>query len=397
MNNRTNVLGKITLALNHVAGMIGLVILPIWIGVLVQYYKYDAQQAGVLASLFLAAAVITSIVFASLYDRVSKRLMTTIGFLITAATFLIASQSQTFSLMALMHFLGGIGAGWGLSLTHGTIGRSENPHRLFSLAQLALGIAAILFFAIVPNLISKNGGATLFLFLTILMLTAACAAAVAFPRYDQKRILADSSASERIPRIVWLLVIGVIILALNQALTSAYFERYGVSLGFDQRHITTVLVIAGIVVLTPAIFAALLQNRIRVKTVAIAGSIAQGLFALILFSTNNFWVYAVFGVIGGFVMIFTHIFLFGYLAALDPSGRAVAATPAMVMFGSALGPIIGGTLVITAGYFGIGVVAAIFDAIAILICFSRIRESMQTNELRNLESEKNAVKPDTAN
>ena len=376
MTDRNNVLGNVILSINHVAGMIGLVILPIWVGVLVQYYKYDAQQAGVLVSLFLAAAVITSIIFASLYERVPKRLMTTIGYLVTAVTFFFASRSTSFSMMLIVNFLGGIGTGWGLSLTHGTIGRSENPHRLFSIAQLTLGIVGILFFAIIPRLILNTDGSTLFLFLAGLMLTAAITAALAFPKFDNKIALQSvGGTSSHMPSIVWFIIVGVIILAMNQALTSAYFERFGVFLGFTPQSISAVLVATNIVVLTPAIIAAVLQNRIKVKTVAIVGAVAQGLLAVVLFSTTNFGVYAVLGVIGGFVMIFTHIFLFGYLADLDPSGRAVAGTPAMIMLGSALGPIIGGTLVVNAGYFWIGIAVAVFGALAILVCFLRINET----------------------
>lgn len=59
------------------------------------------------------------------------------------------------------------------------------------------------------------------------------------------------------------------------------------------------------------------------------------------------------------------------LARLDPSGRALAATPAMMMFGAALGPILGGTLVQTAGYGSLGVAALAIDAAAVF-AFSRI-------------------------
>lgn len=375
MTPPNSLLSSGVLAINHVAGMIGLVILPIWIGVLVQYYRYDAQQAGLLVSLFLAAAVLTSIIFAALYERVSKRFMTAIGYLMAAIAFFLASHSESFVHMIIMHFIGGAGAGWGLSLTHGTIGRSENPHRLFSMAQLALGIFAIIFFAVIPNLILRFSGTILFLFLAGLMLLATIASLMGFPQYEKKRKMPSIGViGPPIPSLVWFIIAGLIVLALNQALTSAYFERLGVFLGFPPQSISAVLVVAGIVILTPAIVAALFQNKIQVKTVAISGALAQGLLALFLFSTTNFWVYAVIGTIGGFVMIFTHIFLFGYLAALDPSGRAVAGTPAMIMFGSAFGPIIGGTLVVNAGYQWIGVTAAVIDAAAIIICFLRIKE-----------------------
>ena len=63
-------------------------------------------------------------------------------------------------------------------------------------------------------------------------------------------------------------------------------------------------------------------------------------------------------------MIFTHVFLFGHLARLDPTGRAVAATPAMVMTGSAVGPFLGGMILETFGYPQIGMATFVLAVIA---------------------------------
>jgi len=71
------------------------------------------------------------------------------------------------------------------------------------------------------------------------------------------------------------------------------------------------------------------------------------------------------------VMIFTHTFAFGMLARIDRTGRAVAATPAMLMTGAAIGPLLGGTLVKQFGYGSLGF-AAVLIAAAAAICFSRL-------------------------
>jgi predicted MFS family arabinose efflux permease len=71
------------------------------------------------------------------------------------------------------------------------------------------------------------------------------------------------------------------------------------------------------------------------------------------------------------VMIFTHTFAFGLLAQLEPTGRVLAATPAMLMLGSALGPLLGGVLVKSFGYGTLGLAAAVFATVAV-VCFSRL-------------------------
>jgi hypothetical protein len=66
------------------------------------------------------------------------------------------------------------------------------------------------------------------------------------------------------------------------------------------------------------------------------------------------------------VLIFMHTFLFGLIARLDPSGRALASTPAMMMTGSAIGPALAGMVAMRAGYEGQAVLALAVGAGATL-------------------------------
>ena len=65
------------------------------------------------------------------------------------------------------------------------------------------------------------------------------------------------------------------------------------------------------------------------------------------------------------MVIFTHTFLFGLLSKLDPTGRATAATPAMMMVGSCIGPVLGGAIVAGLGYPGLGWAASAVAAVAV--------------------------------
>ena len=49
----------------------------------------------------------------------------------------------------------------------------------------------------------------------------------------------------------------------------------------------------------------------------------------------------------------------------------MAATPAMVMIGAAIGPVLGGTLVQSFGYASLGLAAFVLGSLAVL-CFSRL-------------------------
>ena len=142
--------------------------------------------------------------------------------------------------------------------------------------------------------------------------------------------------------------------------------------GFGLEAVSGVLIALGLINLLPSPLAALLQRRWPAHNVVVVGPIAQAALAMTMAFSAGFAPYAFAAGLFAGVMIFTHNFAFGLLAALDPSGRAVAATPAMLMIGAAIGPVLGGTLVKTFGYGSLGIAAGLVGTMAIL-SFWRVR------------------------
>src|SRR5690606_23279780 len=98
--------------------------------------------------------------------------------------------------------------------------------------------------------------------------------------------------------------------------------------------------------LIPSPLAALLEKRLRPERAIVGGVLLHMLLVLLVTQVARLDVYAPIVAILTAPMLFVHTFLFGLMARLDPSGRAVAATPAMLMVGSAVGPALGGTLLV---------------------------------------------------
>jgi predicted MFS family arabinose efflux permease len=120
--------------------------------------------------------------------------------------------------------------------------------------------------------------------------------------------------------------------------------------------------------------AALFEKRLKPLDVGIAGVTLQAVLALLITWSTGFWVYAIPTVFYAALVIFSHTFLFGFLAKADPTGRAVAATPAMTMSGSAIAPLLGGFLSDAVGYRAIGLAVTLSSAIAVTL-FLRARTS----------------------
>ncbi len=363
--------GRGVLMVAHCAGMLDLVALPVWVGTLMSQYHFDPQQAGALATVFLLGAVASSLFFAPRLNRMNGRRAAALGFGLSALSFGLLSLTGGFAPMLALHGLAGTAAGCALSFTHGSIGRSANPHRLFATVGIAIGFFALAFFAAAPQMVAHFGGASLFRLFAGIMAVAAVLCALAFPLPEpvpgpQRR------AAARIEPVVWYVVFGIACLALVQSMTFSFIERIGMDRGFGFEAVSGVLIALGLVNLAPAPLAVLLQRRLQPQRVLLVGALVQGLIALTITQSSSFLPYAMATAVLVSVLIFTHTFAFGLIAALDPSGRAAAATPATLMVGAAIGPVLGGTLVKAAGYGSLGLAAVLIGALAVL-AFYRVR------------------------
>ena len=373
--------GKAVLTIGHMAGMIDMVALPLWIGGLMQHYRFSPQEAGVTVSLFLLGMVVASAVLAPLFNRLARRPIVVAGFTVAAACFALMARQPigdaSVSLLAPLHALAGLGAGCGLSLVHGSIGRTDNPHRMFGLVNLAVATLGIGVFATVPGLVAQHGASMLFLVFAAAMGLAAFASLVGFPDVgDAAPLPADGARSGNAARLIWIPIAVVICLTLNQAMVFAFVERIGAARGFGDGNVQAVLVTLGFVNLLPGPLAAWMQHRISPLAVGVAGPICQAALALTLSNSPMFAPYALAVALYVSMVIFTHTFLFGLLARLDPSGRAASATPAMMMVGSCLGPAVGGFIVSGFGYAGLGWAACVVAAVAVMLML-RLRAQLR--------------------
>jgi predicted MFS family arabinose efflux permease len=374
--------------------MLDLVALPLWVGTLAAHYLFNPQQAGALPTLFLIGASLSSMFLASRFNRVNAKWTVVTGFAAAALAFALCFGQSTMAALAPLHFAGGLAAGAALSATHGTIGRALNPHRVFAWAGLAIGVFGIVFLGGTPGVIAKFGGAALFIVFAGIMGLAAVIGLLFFPRPSRQLVEDRHEFLVRVhplPRAVWYSIVGIALLAMTQAMTLGFYERIGMARGFSRELVTLALVIYGIVTLFPAPLAGLLEKRIKATTVISIGPIMQAVFAMIVTHTGTYSLFAASGALMAFTILFTHTYAFGLLARLDPTGRAVAATPAMLMVGAAIAPFLGGTLVRFIGFGAIGYAAIVLVAMELLL-FNLTRRAVRGES--SVEQAPAAIQPE---
>ena len=364
------------LLLGHCAGMLDLVGLPVWVGAnLIGFYQFDPQKAGLLATVFLLCAVMASMVLAPRFGRSSARVVTVAGYTVAALSFVaLATVAGTdYPTMLVLHAIGGLGAGSALTMVDGTMGRSDNPHRMFAYAGVSVAVFGIVVLGSGPTIIGKAGGTALWFVFAGVMGLAALLALLAFPRVPAARPH-PHGATGRISRHVWFGILGMGILCMAHSMVFPFVERMGVERGYAAGTVAGVLVAIGLANLVPSPLAALLEKRLRPERAIVGGTLFHMALVLLVTQVPRLDVYAPVVALLTTPLLFMHTFLFGLMARLDPSGRAVAATPAMLMIGSAIGPALGGTLLMAAGYSGLGIGVAAFGLLAAIV-FSQVRAS----------------------
>ncbi|HWU60967.1 MAG TPA: hypothetical protein VN112_02985 [Ensifer sp.] len=185
----------------------------------------------------------------------------------------------------------------------------------------------------------------------------------------------------------YLFIGGVVCLIINQSMVFSFVERIGVERGFAGERLQIVLVVLGFINLLPGALAAILQNRLSPFAVGIAGLSLQAVLALILTNGLGFPAFAGPVLFFSAIVLFTHTFLFGALSQVDPSGRSAAATPAMMMAGAAIGPVLGGGLVATLSFGGIGWATLALSAIGVTLMF--VARGISTTKALALDASQN--------
>ena len=375
MSSTEKNLGRFVLLVGNVAGMVDLVALPLWISGLMQSVKLDPQQAGLQVTLYIFGVFLASVIIAPRFDRIPARLTAASGFALAAVSFFFLQSGVTGLSMSIAHLAAGIGAGLGLSSVHGTIGRSANPLRLFAIASFGVGAFAIPFFIVMPGLMATGGLGALMMVFGILMLFASVLSAVAFPTPP---VLPEREALiERMARVpfyqsmlpgVALAFLGVALMATAQAMAFSFVDRLGAWRGFAPELVAGVFIVGGFINFTAPVIAGFLEKKVRASHAAVGALVAHGALTYTAMNASSYPWFAVAAGSFVFFIIFGHTFMFGLISRLDPTGRASSSTPAMLMIGSAIGPVVGGTIVKALGYPTLGVVTALL-AFAGALCF----------------------------
>lgn len=382
-----SLLGRIVLLFGHVAGMLDLVILPLWVGGMMTTHHLEAQEAGGVVTLFLIGVLASNVVLARQFGRLPNRAVVVSGYSVAALAFFglihvpFGIEASALIQLSALHLIGGLGIGAGLSCVHGTIARSANPHRTFAIVNLGVGVFAVLFFALTPPFMARIGVNAVFCAVLGLICCATVLSALAFPTPPESRVRPEATGAKlntatQIGTALVIGFVGVVLMQTAQSITNSFAERTGSFRGFSGESIGLMFAVNGFISLFAPVLAGVLEKKLPAAPVAVVVLLIHGACSIMLTSTTNFYLYSLGFIAMIFVTIFGHTFIFGLFAKFDPSGRMNASTPSMLMLGTAIGPIVGGVIVQHWGFPTMGLTSAAV-AFCGAACFAAIKRRVR--------------------
>ena len=334
-------------------------VMPLWIGAVIDDLSLTAQAAGRIGSYeFMSVAVVS--IFVALRIRSFPTLTTVaagMSLLIVGNSWAAFAGSETTLIAARM--LCGIGKGLVVAITFSLVAGSPRPTSSFAILNVMYAVFATGFYLLVPHAIRWNGAAGAFL----VMAGVAVLGSLFMIKFPRSRLNASQISGLKIwqlPRFGLLGIVALIILWTGHNVVWTFVERIGVRNGLDIAAIGGVLSLSAFITIAGPALARLVDTRLGFGLPMLVAIGLKIIAVFLLAYATAPSVYVV--VVPAFMLLSLFItpYVLGILSLADPAGRLAAASSAAMTAGGSIGAFVGGATVGQLGYSGLSWVAGSF-------------------------------------
>lgn len=341
-------------------------VLPLVISVLMTQVGLDEQTAGLLVSLELTASALTTIAMSAYTRPHSRRAFAMFGAALAIAGHAAALISPALPLLAATRLVAGIGAGIVAAEAAAIIARGRDRERLISGLTIAAIVNGSLWLFAMPYVIGDFGYRGPYM---CLLLTCVLGAILLsrLPSPPMRKRGTTQTATERNSLLGALVLPAILLTQLGQGSFWTFVGVYGSTAGLSDEVIGGFLSAATLMLLIGVIGTAIAGVRLgRFGPLFILTGInAAAILAISYAPDAN--TYYVANTVQAITNLASVVYQLGLAAAIDRSGRLVAAASGLVNLGNGLGPSAAGFI---AGAFGapaVGVFVVGFNAVAMAL------------------------------
>jgi len=312
-----------------------LFLLPVLVDALRVHAELSARTAGLVLSLELASAALTTICLSVWFPRYSARRWALNGGFLAIAGTLLPLVSPALPILVGSRFLAGIGAGVvGAGATR-VFSYVIDRERMIGIVTIVSVLNAAIWLAVLPYLMDVFGyRAPYFSLLLVdivgLLLLRRLPSLRGVPQAN-RQVPPNGLSSALVPAAVFMTQLG-------QGAFWCMAGMYGSNAGLSGRAIGVILSISTLTLLAGAVGAAWAGDRYgRFTTLLVL--VAINALAIFLVGTVAVrWVYITANILQSVTNLASVIYQLGLAASLDRLGRAVAVSTALVNLGNGIGP-----------------------------------------------------------
>jgi len=339
---------------------------PFWVVDLPTRLHLPPWWGGVAASLELLSAALANVAAAAFLARAPLRASAAVAVgVLILGSFLAAADATPLAFLGLA--LIGSASGTLLAVANRCAARARSADRIYAvLAGLHL-LYGVLFFLIVPALQLRFGPDSIFVILAVIAALFA-PGILGLPR-ESAPVAQRAGGSQVFPLRAALALLALALLFVGQEGVLAYIIPLGAARGLDRLQVAHLLAFAsGLSFLAP-VAAAFLAGRVRYAPALAVAALLIVADMVMIWRIDHAAAFCA-GVLSlQWLVLFCVPFCFAYLSRLDDAGRGAAMGPAMILFGAAFGPALGGWVASAAGPPAVAAASAIwiFSAAAIFL------------------------------
>jgi predicted MFS family arabinose efflux permease len=332
-----------------------LLIAPVVAGKLAQQFGLTATQVGLIFSFELGAFSLATVPAYLWLRRVDLRTASYIAGTLVVLGNVASGFVTTYPVLVVVRFLTALAAGSITVIILSLSGRTSNPSRAFGIfvvCQLAMGALII---ALFPVVFATAPVAAVYW--TLAVLTALCLPVVRLIDGNFLRRPVEPgpavAAAERPTRtspVKFVLGLGAVLcfyIALSGVWT--FMEAVGKGAGNGPGAVAITLSIATVAGIASALLATMLGDSPHRRLFLLGGYLGMALSVALLFGGPVLLRFAVAAIIFKFAWTFILPYLLSALSDLSTGGHVMNTTNLMIGTGFAIGPLLGGVLIDSAG------------------------------------------------
>jgi predicted MFS family arabinose efflux permease len=316
---------------------------PLLVGAFVDDLGFTASAAGSLVTFEMLALCVATMLMANRISRTSRRKWAYSGAAITIVGQLVSTYFTDFQGLAVVRIATGLGEGICFASASAAAASAAEPDRLFAEVLLLEMLIWGILLAALPFVILPYGCSGLFVTLAVLtVITVPCMAWLPDPDMMQNDQHKDKTPHMKTGVV---LMISVAVISLTGNAVWSLSERIGLKTGLDLKAVGIILAVASFAGILGSGGAALLGIRWG-RRLPLFFSIGASTFAMVMIAAVYEPVsYTCNQLLWGVAFAFMTPYMYGIAAVLDPLGRWTATVSGVMMGASALGPVVGGTLI----------------------------------------------------